>query len=413
MVKKYLKPIIEITLINFIIYLVFFRLQPNPGIYFQLNPHPLIFVVMGFALFYGNLIGVMTTLITLVFYVVLFYEVNGELFLLLSDFRYFKNPLLFLWVTTLVGTVVDNHREYEHQLKDSYKDLKQHYKLVKRNYRLSKSALEELEDQIIDADMSIIALYDIAQRLKELEEEEIMTEVLGIFTKYLKASQIIIHSYYPKSNFLRLKVAMGVDIGAGKISKEIEPGSIEERVIHENKVFRYSDAPGEGVPILIGPIIKDQKVIGVISIKEMDFNHVSNYAYTLFTIILDWVNLSLDNIRIVEEQRDSIYYEDTEVLVFDMFKKYLKIARRRQKEYGLDYFLLTLQSKDDPLEESVRIKKVIRDIDRVSFNDHRIYVLFPATTADLYGFLTLKVFERLGETFKIIDQGPKKGGDSR
>ena len=134
MIKKYLKPIIEVTLANFLLYLVLFRLQPNPEIYFQLNPHPLIFVVLIFALVYGNLIGFIATMITEIFYIVLFYEVYGDFRLLVSDPQYFKYPLLFLWITTVIGTIIDNHTDHIIYLKDQYSELKHHYKLLKKNW---------------------------------------------------------------------------------------------------------------------------------------------------------------------------------------------------------------------------------------------------------------------------------------
>jgi len=402
---------IEITVINLLIYLVFFRIQSNPEVYFQLNPHPLIFVVLGFALFYGNFIGLIATLVTEIFYFVLFYEAYGDLKLLLTDVDYFKYPLIFLWISTLVGTIIDNHNDHIEYLEDNYRELKHHYKILKVNYTQSEKALDELEDQIIDADMSIIALYDIAQRLKELDQEEIMTEMLGIFSKYLKATKIVIYSNYDTSNYLRLKLAMGVDMNTRDSSKKITVGSIEERVIKEKEVFRYSDVLGEKEFLLMGPIIKDDEVIAVLSIEEMSFDMLSNYAYTLFKIILDWVNLSLDNVRIIEAEKESQYIENTEVLKYDAFKKYLLTERRRKKDYQLNYFLLTLNSKGNALKESQLIKSSIRDVDRVSFNDGRIYVLFPATSVELYDLITQKIFDRIGESFEVIHQGPKKGSD--
>jgi len=186
-------------------------------------------------------------------------------------------------------------------------------------------------------------------------------------------------------------------------------GSVEDRVIQEKEVFRYSDIPGEKKFLLMGPIIKNNAVIAIISIEEMAFDQLSNYAYTLFRIILDWVNLSLDNVRIIEAEKESQYFENTQVLKYDVFKKYLQTESRRRKDYQLNYFLLTLKSKENILAESQLIKSSIRDVDRVSFNDKRIYVLFPATTPDLYTVITEKIFDRIGESFQVIHQGPKKG----
>jgi K+-sensing histidine kinase KdpD len=411
MIKKYLKPIIEVTLANFLLYLVLFRLQPNPEIYFELNPHPLIFVVLIFALVYGNFIGFIATMITEIFYIVLFYEIYGDLKLLVSDPQYFKYPLLFLWITTVIGTIIDNHMDHIEYLRDQYRELKHHYKLLKKNYIQSERALDELEEQIIDADMSIIALYDIAQRLKKLDQEEILTEILGIFSKYLKATKISIYSNYDNSDYLRLKLAIGVDIQERRSSKKIEVGSIEERVIREKETFRYTDAPDENDFLLIGPILKDNKVIGIIIIEEMFFDQLSNYAYTLFKVILEWVNLSIDNARIVEAERQSQYHNNSSVLKYIAFKKYLSTERRRRKEYGLNYFLLTLKAEDDPLKESQLIKSSIRDVDRISFYEDRIYVLFPGTPEPLYDFITEKIFQRIDKSFKVIHKGPKKARD--
>jgi len=67
-----------------------------------------------------------------------------------------------------------------------------------------------------------------------------------------------------------------------------------------------------------------------------------------------------------------------------------------------------LKAEKDPLKESQLIKSSIRDVDRISFYEDRIYVLFPATPEPLYDLITQKIFQRIDKSFEVIHKGPKK-----
>lgn len=389
--RKYLKPLLESALLNIIIYMFFYRLRSNPSDFFHLSPQPQIFLIIGFALFYGNLIGGVNTLITLFFYGFIFYDNFGSFKSFFLSHEFYKYPLIYLWLSAIIGTVVDNYSNTIRDLTHEKDLLVNNYNRLKHEYRLSNKALKELKNQIIDADESIISLYDIAKKLRTLDEEEILTELVGILKKYLKVSCVRIYYFQQKNKFLRLKLGLGLEKKNFKNSIDLNKNKELEELIRDRSVKRLLAINKNEKPLLTGPVIKNNRVIGVVMIDEMEFESISNYAYTFFNIILDWVNISLDQVKLLEDTREESF-DFSKVLDFSVFKEKLKHQERRKKEYGLAFYLLGFQSKNDTNEAAKALNRVTREIDYVSLKDDTIYLLLVATEAD--EFIRNKIIDR-------------------
>ena len=389
-----IRPLIEIAVFHSFIYIVFYYLNTNPKLFFSMNPHPFLIGVIGFALFYGNQYGLIAMGTSVIMYGFLFYNSFSEWRPLITEVDYFKLPLTFLWVGTTIGLIVDNHKTRQFSLEKDLDLTRRDYKKINNQYQLSQKALSQLKNQIIDSDESIIALYDIAKRLQELDEDEILTETVGVISKYLKASQVMIYHYGEDHNYIRFILGVGIDDGFSEYSINIKESPFYQRVLESREVLRYSDIKGEDLPLLIGPLIKNDEVIGLVMVREMSFDFISNYAFTLFKIILDWINQSLNNVVLVEQQQKK-YIDQTDVLTFTKFKKRLQAEKRRYKEYGLKYVLFAVEAPVTPLDYADRIKNNIRAIDKVTLMGNKIYILLPATDGERYPDIEDKIFLRL------------------
>lgn len=393
-----IRPIIEITIFHMVIYFIFYYLNPNPKLFFSMNPHPFLLGTITFALFYGNKYGFLATATSIIVYGLLYYRTYGEWTALVTDFEYFKIPLTILWLGVTIGLIIDNHNSRQKNLENRIESIQKDFKKTNHLYQLSQNALSQLQSQIIDSDESIIALYDIAKRLQELDEDEILTETVGVISKYLEASQVMIYHYSEDHEYLRFVLGIGIGDGFSDYSINIKEWPFYKRVLQSREVLRYSDMNAENAPLLIGPLIKNNQVIGLVMVREMSFDFISNYAFTLFRIIIDWINQSLSNVVLVEQQQKK-YIGQTQVLTFEKFKKRLQAEKRRFKAYGLKYVLFAVEAPDNPLEYAVKIQRNIRTIDKVTLLDHTIYILLPATDGEKNPDLEDKIFLRLN--FKL------------
>ncbi|MGM0378934.1 MAG: hypothetical protein ACQEQE_04255 [Bacillota bacterium] len=403
MLKKYLRVIIEITIINILFYTLFFRFTSNIELFFQLNPNPFLLIVILYSLFYGNKIGLVITLITIIFHLIFFKMYIGNLKLFISDLTYFKYPLLYLWTTVIIGGVIDQKEVNYQVLKDEFKLNINKYNRLNKSYNDILSAFKDLKGQIISSDESIISLYSIAKKLKTLQKEEIYTEAIGIISKYLKADIITIYTYNENSNYLRVKLRKGISKIEENMSLNLDENEELFKVINQKKVFRYTDSEKENFPILAGPLIEFGKPIGLITIEKMDFDKISNYAYILFKVILDWINLSFDNAGKYEGKVKDKYYNDSNVMRYQYFKEHLESEKRRKREYNLNYLFVKFKVDQNIFKVSRKIKKSIRDLDVVSYNENIIYLLLPSVPLEMEEIVKEKIYSRIDINLKELE----------
>lgn len=402
-----IKPILEIIIWNFIIYILFYIMNPNPLSFLEFNPSPLILGIVGFSLFYGNKYGLLNAFASIFLYSYIYgFQFEGwkETF---YRFDYYKYPLLFLWLATSIGMVIDTHKRKNSALLSNLELLEAEYEKLKRSYRMSHKAVDELQEQIIDSDTSIISLYDISKKFKEINEDEIMTESIGVFSKYLKAKQVMIYFYQEDSSYLRFQIGVGIPAHFRGYSIDLSDEQIPESkyfkdVVENRKVYRFSEVLIEDFPIFVGPIIKNNQVIGLVTIRDMEFSNISNYAYTLFRIILDWVNDSIDRAKLFSDTQSHLI-EGTNLMNFDKFIEKVNSEKRRELEYQMKHYLFAVKPMKDIYKEAMDIKKVIRTRDSISVYNGKIYLLLPATDVGLHPTVKDKIFSRVGWDLDLTD----------
>lgn len=374
--------VIESFIVNVIVYLIFFEFQPNQDTYFSLNPHPLLFLCIFIGVRYGLKIAFICALINTLFYIKSFYDIHNSLTLLLIYFANYKYILLYFWSAVIFGSLKDNHVAKIEQSTRYIDMLQKQYKELEKSYNLSLRIQNEMKKQIINSEESILHLYEIAEKLNTLEVEEIYTEALGILAKYMKADSISIYTYDERSNFLRLKVKWG-EYNLENRSCKVNEHEGFSKVISEKKAVRWSDIQ-EKFPLMSAPLIKDNRVIGVVNIETMEFEKISEYAFQLFKIIIDWINNAISKAYFVDNLREDKYLNKTNILKFEFFNKRLAEEERRKNDFKLDYVYFKYQVNGLALGELHHfvVSKVFRSVDVISYEPEKkiLHVLLPATS---------------------------------
>ncbi len=379
--KKNLSSIFETILFNVIIYYAFFILQSNQDVYLTLNPHPLFILSIIMGLRYGKKLGMISACISVGFFIYVFAQLNENIFVLVEYFENYKYPLLFLWSALILGTFKDNYTNNLKNKTDEIQLLKESYEQLEKDYYVNEKVQKELKKQIIGSEESIISLYDIASKLETFDTEELYTETIGILSKYLKATSTSIYYYNENSSYLRLKISYGDKVKNRK-SLFIKDSKGFSDVIFNKKVVRWQDTDEENFPLMSSPLIRNGKVIALVNVEDMDFDTISDYAYQLFKLIMDWVNKSINQAIYINEIKESKYIPETKLMKNEFFLDRLKVERRREKEFGMEFGFLKYKVSNLNVQSiNERAMKSIRSVDIISYDitNKTLYVLVPAT----------------------------------
>lgn len=373
--------IIETLVVNAIVYLLFYMLKANQEVYINLNPHPLIFFSAFMGLRYGKKLGLLSAVITSYIYILVFVSLNYELSFFFQYFSNFKNPLICLWIALILGIFRDNHLYNTAKLKDENKTLKEEYLKLEKDFHVIDRVQKELKNQIIGSNESIISLYDIASKLETFEIEDIFTEIIGVLKKYLKVTSASIYYYDEVNQFLRLKIKYGENI-IDRSSFAIDEFPCYESAIKSRTVVKWKKGDSKKQPLMVAPIIKNNKIIAFINIENMEFDVLSEYAYRLFTLITDWVNKALSKAHFIDEISEKKYIDNTLFAVPEYFNKRVAVEEDRRIKFSMEYGLLKLKNESFRIEElNSIVSRSLRIVDIASYDVETkiLSILLPAT----------------------------------
>jgi hypothetical protein len=379
--KRIISSIIETLVINAIVYYFFYIMQANQELYIALNPHPLLFLCGFMGLRYGKKLGAVTSLITCVVYIYVFVALGNELSEFFEYFSNFKNPLIFLWLALILGTFRDNYYYRLQKAEDENILLKEEYRKLDNDFHIIDKVQKELKHQIIGSNESIISLYDIAAKLETFEIEDIFTETIGVLKKYLKVTAASIYYYDEKSKYLRLKIIYGANI-LDRSSFPISEFPCYEEAILNRSVVKWNQGDKVNQPLMVAPLIKNDKIIAFINIESMEFDILSEYAYRLFGLITDWVSKALSKAHYVDDLCNCKYIDGTILATPEYFDKRLAIEQRRRIEFNMEYGILKYKNRAFCLHDLNEIvSKALRVVDVVGYDKETkvLSILMPAT----------------------------------
>ena len=405
-VIKSIYSILETLLVNFLVYFFFYQRQANQEVYLFLNPHPLLFLSLFMGLRYGIKLGVISAVISCLVFIDVYAAIYGNFDLFLTYFRYFKNPLLFLWSAFILGAFKDNHERRINKLSNKIEELSLENKNLQIDFTILEKIQKELKNQIIKSDESIVSLYDIAEKLETFEIEDIYTETIGVLIKYLKATSLDLYTYDNQHDFLRLKIAYG---GYEK-NNSIEASTCSwfNSVNQYRKVVKtISFDTNEQKPLMAAPLLRDGNIIAVVLIKNMEFDMISEYAFNLFQLIIDWINRTLEKATFVESLLESKYLENTNLVKdSDYFRKRIEVEKRRKKEFNMEYCLFSYRVRELTYDEiDSLVKKTLRSVDIAYFNEERntLSFLLPATEKKNSYFVEERIKTNFGDNLVKIE----------
>lgn len=406
--KKLFYGLLEVNFFCFIILLFYYTFALSPGDLLSVSPHPFIVISAIIGLRYGNYMGIIGASICTAYYGYVYQDQVGELLTLLGDIQYYKYILAIYWSAVILGIFKDNYEVVTQRLNNRIILLETGLEKLGRKYEESLAVNADLKKQIIGAEHSILSLYEIASNLDSLDPEAVYTDTMGILKKFINASTVSIFTVDKKNpDLLRLKLRMGELIGEDVRTIDILHSDGFKRVVRDVEIIKWNDTDDTNFPLMAAPILHENEVIAIINIEDMDFDVLSEYAFNLFKVIVEWVSKSIAQAIYVEQQlREEKYLAETNFLKYNEFEARLIQEKRRQDEFHLDFLHLRYRLTQTEFEEiHASLSNFLRSVDVFSYEvgSNMIHILLPATPPSALDMINERVLKNLDYKVTLVE----------
>lgn len=405
--KKILYGLLEVNVLSLLILFYFYTFSVSPAQLLQASPHPFIIISAIIGIRYGNYMGITAATFCAIYYALVFQNQVGPAVLILGEFQFYKYILAIYWAAIILGIFKDNYDAVTQRLNNRIILQEAGLERLGRKYEESIAVNNDLKKQIIGAEYSILSLYEIASNLDSLDPESVYTDTMGILKKFINAVTVSIYTVDKKnSDLLRLKLRMGEVFGDDVRTIDILHSDGFTRVVKKKETLKWNDTDDQTFPLMVAPIEHEGEVIAIINIEDMDFDVLSEYAFNLFKVIVEWVSKSIGQAIYVDQQlREEKYLGETNFLKYAEFLVRLEQEQRRQDEFDLEFLHLRYnlnESKFEDLQES--LTRFLRSVDVFSYeiDTNIVHILLPATPPAAFEMINERVMMNLEYNVTLV-----------
>lgn len=381
-INRFLKPFkayIENIMLFILVYFLSKLISPRNYLFLMMDIKLLYIIVIGIV--YGSKQSLLATLLSCLLLI------REKLSLGISIVSIFvlNESLVQILTYILIGVYVGYASDYKNiairNLKNEKKRQEEDYIFLEDLYNKTYDEKKELEEKVIASKDSFGKIYSVVRELDSLEPQYIFKSSIDILESFLESNRIAI--YILKNKFLRLNVKSKDSsfkppntISFDKL--DMLKNSIEKGEIFVNRNLQL------GVPMMVAPIKKGNKLIAMIMIEELEFSKMTLYYENLFKVISNLIETSIIKAYDYEELNlKERYVKDTIFLKERWFINILKIKKIAKFEKKLDYTILKVSNNILPLHDlSEIIKRSIRETDPVGILNEDIYILLLNTTKE-------------------------------
>lgn len=269
----------------------------------------------------------------------------------LMRFKYLTTPVLFIVVGAFLGEIREMQKRQFDKLNNKYKELQDSFGVLSTKYDALNMAKQELDTRIIGQEQTISTLYESAQALKSLKEEDIYPAVLKILKEFVSTEECSI--YKASGDKLKMIANLGwhgdnnhpleVDIEEGIMGQAFSTGktvSIND-VLKADEPYNFSDLN----LIVSAPITTSEKVVlGVLNIEKMPFVKFNLQSIKMVSILAEWCGSALENARTYKETKDRNIADDiTGAYTYDYLCKRIEEEFNKARRYKFTFGILVFK----------------------------------------------------------------------
>lgn len=392
--------------------------RQDPG-FSQASPHPFWIVVVLLAARYGFRAGLASGILAGAAYLVLRAQAVETLDAAqLKSFALWGRPLLFAAVGGLLGEIRQAQIRRYQDLEQSHRQLEGEHEGLQKQYDALITAKQEIDTRIISQEQTLSTLYEAAQGLRSLEEQDIYPTVLELLHDYLKVEDGAVYAI--EGDHLRLKNWLGPAGAEHPPTPSLDDPMLGPAVSRRETVsldMVLAEKAGGETPLIAAPItgIGGRRVLGVLVVWSMPFLKFTPDAVNMVSLMADWCGESMENARLYQQTKDKLIADETiDAYTPEYLRRRLQEEFNRSKRYHLPLSLLLLEfpsfrsisdedRQDALLTLSLVLKNWTRDIDLLFLGDGpgRFILLLPNT--NLEGARV--VARNIGNTFSDLREG--------
>lgn len=396
--------LLEILLANIAMMLFFFFIPVIQNRFLIMNLHPLLVITVFIGIRHGYLSGLTAALVTSAAYIIGYLYSGLDLVLFFKVFDYYKFPIMFFAAGYTTGRIRDTYSRNVRNMRTANNEILEEYNKLEEDYRRTIFMYNELKEQIVGSEYSIFSLYEIATSLQTTNPEKVYTEAIGLLHKFIKATTIAIYTL-ESGGYLRLKLIYG-EYGRKRSSIRFVDEPKYLKLVESKKPVRWTKEENEDFPLFSAPILDDNTVIGLINIDEIEFEHITEYSFSVFCVISEWINKALSQAIEIDRTYNVTGVSWSNLLKKNQFDMQLEEEEIRLEKYGLPYCYGKYKILHTDIEMTVfSMRKVLRSVDFVCYDEETeiLEILLPATGKGNYSIVTDRIKDALGETVEEIE----------
>lgn len=293
---------------------------------------------------------------------------------------------LFYFITTIMisyKTLRKNAglKEKEEQLEE----LQQEYELI---YDMNKTNIEVkrvFEERLLNYGDSIGKIYNIVSELEILDPEKIEVASLGVVRKIMNVKDVCIYKIGGE-DYYHLIDATTED--ARIMKRSIKLGDYEQmkQTLFMGDIF-INHRIGDELPRMAAPIFFEENMIYIIMLFNMEFENLNTYQKNLFLVLSKLITSSLKKgYQYEEAQRKQNYYDNTDILIPDVFNEKVSEKLDNVSKEKADYTLIQVDTENLSMHEmSEKLRLLLRDgdkIGKIKDSDICLHILVHANSSE-------------------------------
>ncbi len=394
----------EVLVTNGLMLAAFLFLPEIQNRFLVMNIHPLVITTTVIGVRHGYLPGLFAALTASVIYLAAYLISGLDLVLFFKTYAYYKFLIMFAVAGYTTGRIRDTYTRNVRTMRNANNEILEEYNTLEEDYRRTIFMYNELKEQIVGSEYSIFSLYEIATSLQTTNPERVYTESIGLLHKFIKATTISIYTL-ESGGYLRLKLIYG-DYSRKRSSIRFVDEPKYVRLVESRKPVRWTKEEDPSFPLFSAPIFDGETVVGIINVDAIEFEHITEYSFSIFCVITEWINKALTHAIDIDRTYNISGVSWSNLLKKKQFDMQLEEEETRLKKYGLPYCYGRFKVVTKEIEDAVyAMRNVLRSVDFVAYDDtsNTLEILLPATGKGNYATVSERIRKSLGTMVEEIE----------
>lgn len=344
----------------------------------------LIFIVLIFSSRYGIYIALFTFL-EAILYILLTGIYKGEdILLYFLSFDYWVRWIFLLIISLYCGLMSTSQKERYEDIHIVNTELQHENTELKHVVKQLDTTRLTLRSRVLESDNHLPKMYHIFKALNHTHPEIVLDEGMNILKTYFGAQRIGI--YYVDTNKQSLRIKLRSENSTNKLPQSIfvnNASQVIKNALTYNRPFFRSKEDNADAPLLVGPVLFQDKTQYLILLDDIEFSKVTSEQFELFVWYLRWMSDRLQNASdLWSTSQENRTFPETSIYYAKEFEHLLNIEKKRYETLSYPYSYFEFPIAQHSIQEiNVILKKYLRDIDIFGYNTHeqKIMVLLPGT----------------------------------